>query len=202
MPGKTHLEYDVQVGDKNIKILGINHGQPWKELNKKTAEIISERARKQPGSAIYAEGANDCFLPAELVKGATTIGELGDKYAHLEWRYMMRLLQSHSPEVYRDLMKERTEINPKTEDKKRRTELIHAVRESAKKEGIDVDEMHKIVARSNTKRELNMAQIIASSPHKSIIVVMGADHAPLVKKFLENPKLRERYRRLWEKATP
>ncbi len=214
MARRFFLEYDVEVNGKKVKILGISHGQTFGTKHGKipitpvgpiTAGVIMSRHQQNRGAAIYSEDVSRSLLPFRLIRKARplltweqrravmrairialggTAGEIPKKTMRTAQWKLFRIAAS-------TYLRELVGL-PKPIDDVDKISFRHLP---------DLDrEKAKATKHIITYLSLQMADTLLTAPAQEIISVMGAGHAPLVKKFLENPKLRERYRKLWEKA--
>ena len=188
MPRKTHLEYDIEVAGKHIKILCIHHGSTKKwPLSKRTEQIISRRAAAQTESKVYSEARSRNFLPRHLIRNAVALENEEDNkltnWIHKGLWWKMEQIAPGAKMSKKSLPIEEKNWRRMLEDAK----ILDEEGQTAVK--------YLVIARSAA-----MARTLLNSPHSNIIAVMGSGHAHLVKKFLENPKLAQRYARLWQKV--
>ncbi len=203
MARKFYLEHDIEVNGKKIKILGITHGDWRFPLGRKTAKIILDKKRENSKTTTYHEGPlPDPFLPKQLRYTALSL----EPYSEIEknrplWKKALAQYPGYSAKEKLQLLlawtRELIGVPEKIPEDIGKLSERNRFRRSISGENAPYAAAYIVGYRS-----LEMADKLLESPHKHILAVMGAAHAPLVKKFLENPKLRERYRRLWEKATP
>ncbi|MDP3741812.1 MAG: hypothetical protein Q8R15_00695 [Candidatus Micrarchaeota archaeon] len=188
MPRRTHLEYDVKIGDRRIKILGIHHGSTMDNwpLSKRTRQIITKRAAAQAESKVYSEACNEAFLPQHLIQNAVPLESKEDRRL-ARW-------------INKGLWWKMEQIAPGAKMSKKTSPIDEKNWRRILEDAKILDEdgqtavKYLVIARSAA-----MATTLRNSPHSNIIAVMGSGHAHLVKKFLENEKLAQRYARLWQK---
>ncbi len=187
MVEKTHLRYTVKLlGDKQVTLLGIGHGRTARdELHPRTARLIRKFHKTIPEAAIYAEHVGKAFLPRELIEKAQP---LETKESSIDASLIIiNLNRNPKPSGNPGSLAYRRQVREITED------FTRDVSESGKRR------FRRELSYLVVFRSLEMADQLLRSRNKNNLAIMGAAHAPLVRKFLENPKLRERYRRLWEK---
>ncbi len=202
MSALTHVEHNVEVKGKKIKIIGVTHGGLETPLAPASKRAVAKIVGKHPRSALYAESTNTNFLPESLVPRAKPLEHMSSAKRELlstifKVTAVQENRQAHSGTAKRGL------VHSGALGARWRQDFIHGA-----------TKMDPAVAESwfgGTKiprtalaflisgRSLQMAEKLLRAPEKEIIAVVGAVHAPLVKKFLENEKLRKRYKALWQR---
>ncbi|MFH1246970.1 MAG: hypothetical protein V1644_01185 [Candidatus Micrarchaeota archaeon] len=207
----TYFHHEIQRNGQKITILGITHGNTdILPIGRITAKIIKEHAAANPEAQIYGEMANSSFLPRHLIKQAKGLEN-------------KRALQKSIIPLFVNKLR-RLPYKIRTQFKRYFLELIGKPRIKNK----DLFNVDKPSLRYNIrphepfywKKELNpaeidtgekfimsyrsakMAQKLDEAPHEQVLAVVGAGHSALIAKFLENPKLRERYIRYFEHRAP
>ncbi len=211
MSRRFYLEHDVEVNGKRIKMLGIHHGQiPIAPIGRKTRRFILDKHHKNPQAAIYAENVSRAYLPGKLTRKAKELdeGSLQDdlsskKVARLvKWRVFPAITAATlivSPYLYmRELVGLPIEMKPSEYSEKTLRETWKKYKPFFKR-GTSTAEQREIINYLIVYMSAKMADRLAAAPEQNIIAVMGASHIALVRRFLENSRLRQRYLRISER---
>ncbi|MDP3742480.1 MAG: hypothetical protein Q8R15_04140 [Candidatus Micrarchaeota archaeon] len=196
----THIEYDVRIGKRKIKLVGIEHGRNIHTLvDPETGDAIKRICLANPMAEIHAEANAPAFLPRELLNTQTvhslektpaSLGKLANRDEMVDTAF----------QFHRELseMDGQNSITQAANSLKYRRELQEVIDELFGHKP-EVKQIKKAASYAVVYRSLQMAEKLIASKHQNIIAITGAIHSPLIKKFLENAKLRQRYHRLWNK---
>lgn len=202
MARRFYLEHDVEVNGKMIKIIGIAHGGAGFPVGRTTAAVILKKHRENPHAGIYSEDVDRSHLPQKLIRKAKPL----EKKEVKDQTYKLAAETPAIASTYKSRLKYqkfrfrkmwlwlKELVNLPREIPSSITTLGY--RQIGQRSSPTTRQFYRF---SHLYRSLKMADALLEAPENEILAVVGAAHAPLVKKFLENPKLRERYRRLWEK---
>lgn len=201
MAKELYLGRDVETKGKTVKLIGITHGSAGVSVGPRKSQAIRKCALNNPKAALYSELVKTSFLPKELLLRALPLenqderraAQIRSDYLFGPARRTKRMRQIISVIYYiKDAvgMPDRYLDTGKTKARREERRAFHepGVRGRLFNSVLDVASNYLVIYRS-----AKFAEKLANSPHTEIIAVMGADHVPLVKKFLENEKLRKRY---------
>ncbi len=181
MASRIHLEYDVEINGRHIRIMGIKHGHYKQPLGEKISKIIAQKAAKNPQHTIYAERATGDFLPRHLISKAVELESEAERITQVQIALGLDELRGSSIP--------HSKLPPIT-----LPHLGRALNLAAAQYGTEAELATKYIG---TFRSAQMAKTLLAAPHSNIIVVVGGSHAEEIKKFLENKKLLDKYMNLW-----